>query len=147
MHGQQTNIGSSFPSYLNKRRGSARHWSLWVRCPACRTVSAIELRTLDRHHDAAVASLIPDPSCRLCRPNAPFAELVRLSGPASLMSSAKSTGAEFLESSGPEMNRAYCSVGASDQHSWKPLPVTASVICNAAASATLQSTVFQSWNE
>jgi len=35
--------------------------------------------TLDRHRDAAVSSLIPALSCRSCRPNAPFAELVRLS--------------------------------------------------------------------
>ena len=52
---------------------------LWVRCPACRTTNAINLRTLDRHRDAAVTSLIPALSCRSCRPNAPFAELVRLS--------------------------------------------------------------------
>ena len=37
------------------------------------------LRALDRHHDAAVSSLIPALSCRSCRPNAPFAEFVRLS--------------------------------------------------------------------
>jgi hypothetical protein len=37
------------------------------------------LRVLDRHPDAAVTSLIPALSCRSCRPNAPFAELVRLS--------------------------------------------------------------------
>jgi len=41
--------------------------------------SGIDLRTLDRHPDAAVTSLIPALSCRSCRPNAPFAELVRLS--------------------------------------------------------------------
>ena len=58
---------------------AARHWYLWVRCPACRTTNAIDLRTLDRHRDAAVTSLIPALSCRSCRPNAPFAELVRLS--------------------------------------------------------------------
>jgi hypothetical protein len=40
---------------------------------------SIDLRTLDRHRDAAVTSLIPALSCRSCRPNAPFAELVRLS--------------------------------------------------------------------
>ena len=54
-------------------------WFLWVRCPACRTINAIDLRTLDRHRDAPVSSLIPALSCRSCRPNAPFAELVRLS--------------------------------------------------------------------
>jgi hypothetical protein len=58
----------------------AGYWFLWVRCPACRTINAIDLRTLDRHADAAVTSLIPSLSCR---PNAPFAELVRLS-PASI---------------------------------------------------------------
>jgi phage FluMu protein Com len=25
----------------------AGHWFLWVRCPACRTINAIDLRTLD----------------------------------------------------------------------------------------------------
>jgi hypothetical protein len=58
---------------------TARYWYLWVRCPACRTINAIDLRTLDRHRDAAVSSLIPWLSCRSCRPRAPFAELVRLS--------------------------------------------------------------------
>ena len=33
---------------------TARFWFLWVRCPACRTINAIDLRTLDRHPDAAV---------------------------------------------------------------------------------------------
>jgi hypothetical protein len=58
---------------------TARHWFLWVRCPACRTTQSVDLRTLDRHHDAAVTSLIPSLSCRSCRPNAPFAELLHLS--------------------------------------------------------------------
>jgi hypothetical protein len=58
---------------------TAGHWFLWVRCPACRTTNAINLRRLDRHPDAAVSSLIPALSCRSCRPNAPFAELARLS--------------------------------------------------------------------
>ena len=58
---------------------TAGYWFLWVRCPACRTTNAIDLRTLERHHDAAVTSLIHSLSCRSCRPNAPFAELVRLS--------------------------------------------------------------------
>jgi hypothetical protein len=58
---------------------AARHWFLWARCPACCTINSIDLRALDRHHDAAISSLIPSLSCRSCRPNAPFAELVRLS--------------------------------------------------------------------
>ena len=53
---------------------AARHWFLWVRCSGCRTVSAVDLRGLDRHPDAAVTSLIPLLSCRSCRPHAPFAE-------------------------------------------------------------------------
>jgi hypothetical protein len=62
---------------------TAGYWFLLVRCPACRTINAIDLRGLDRHPDAAVTSLIPALSCRSCRPNAPFAELVRLSRRAS----------------------------------------------------------------
>jgi hypothetical protein len=58
---------------------TARYWFLWVRCPACRTTSGIDLRMLDRHPDAAVTSLIRALSCRSCRPHAPFAELIRLS--------------------------------------------------------------------
>jgi hypothetical protein len=57
---------------------ASRHWFLWVRCPACCTTNAIDLRTLDRHSDEAVTSLIPALLCRSCQPNAPFAELVRL---------------------------------------------------------------------
>jgi len=68
------------------------YWFLWVRCPACRTTNAIDLRTLDRHRDAAVTSLIPALSCRSCRPNAPFAEPVRLCGPALPTKCGKSTG-------------------------------------------------------
>jgi len=57
----------------------ARYWFLWVRCPACRTTNAIDLRVIDRHRNAAVTSLIPALSCRSCRPHPLFAELVRLS--------------------------------------------------------------------
>jgi hypothetical protein len=39
----------------------------------------VDLRTLDWHHGAAVTALTPALSCRSCRPNAPFAELVCLS--------------------------------------------------------------------
>jgi hypothetical protein len=56
----------------------ARHWFLWVCCPACHTTQSVDLRTVDRHPFAALTSLIPVLSCRSCRPNAPFAELVRL---------------------------------------------------------------------
>src|SRR5271163_4847923 len=38
---------------------NARYWFLWVRCPACRSINAVDLRTLDRHHAAAVTSLFP----------------------------------------------------------------------------------------
>jgi hypothetical protein len=80
----------------------AGYWFLWVHCPACRTINAIDLRTLDRHPNAAVTSLIPALSCRSCRPNAPFAELVRLSrtGIADEIR-ARSTGGECLASSEP----------------------------------------------
>jgi hypothetical protein len=58
---------------------AARHHFLWVYCPACRTTRDVDLRTLDRHRDAAVTSLIPLLSCRSCRPHAPFAQLMCLS--------------------------------------------------------------------
>lgn len=58
---------------------TAGHWFVWVRRPACRTTQSIDLRLLDRRPDAAITSLIPSLSCPSCRPNAPFAELVRLS--------------------------------------------------------------------
>jgi hypothetical protein len=58
---------------------TAGYWFLWARCPACRTIGDIDLRALDWHRGAAVTALIPALSCRSCRPNAPFAELVCLS--------------------------------------------------------------------
>jgi hypothetical protein len=57
---------------------AARYWFLWVRCPGCHTTQSVDLRTIDRHPDATVTSLIPALSCRACQPNAPFAELLRL---------------------------------------------------------------------
>ena len=59
---------------------TAGYWFLWVRCPACRTINAIDLRTLDRHPDAAVTSLIPGivlplvpAECAIRRARAPIA--------------------------------------------------------------------------
>jgi len=40
---------------------AAGYWFLWVQCPACRTINAIDLRTLDRHRDAAVILLFATP--------------------------------------------------------------------------------------
>jgi hypothetical protein len=57
----------------------ARQHFLWVYCPACRTTRDIDLRTLDRHREAAITSLITLLSCRSCRPHPPFSELVKLS--------------------------------------------------------------------
>ena len=58
---------------------TAGYWFLRARCPACRMTGDVDLRTLDWHRGAAVTALIPALSCRSCRPNAPFAELVCLS--------------------------------------------------------------------
>jgi hypothetical protein len=57
----------------------AGYWFLRARRPACRTTGDVDLQTLDWHRGAAVTALIPALSCRSCRPNAPFAELVCLS--------------------------------------------------------------------
>jgi hypothetical protein len=58
---------------------AVQQWHLHVRCPGCCCTQSIDLRRLDWHPDAMVTSLIPKLSCRNCRPNAPFAELVKLS--------------------------------------------------------------------
>jgi hypothetical protein len=58
---------------------TAGFWFLRAQCPACRTTGDVDLRTLDWHRGAAVTALTPALSCRSCRPNAPFAELVCLS--------------------------------------------------------------------
>ena len=58
---------------------TAGYWFLRARRPACCTTGDGNLRTLDWHRGAAVTALTPALSCRSCRPNAPFAELVCLS--------------------------------------------------------------------
>ena len=58
---------------------TAGYWILRTRCPACRTTGDVDLRTLDWNRGAAVTAFTPALSCRFCRPNAPFAELVCLS--------------------------------------------------------------------
>jgi hypothetical protein len=45
----------------------------------CCTTQSIDLRRLDRHPETMVTGLIPSLSCRACRPQAPFAEPVKLS--------------------------------------------------------------------
>ena len=57
---------------------TAGYFFLHARCPACRSAGSVDLRRLDWHRNATVTSLIPKLSCRGCRPNAPFAELVCL---------------------------------------------------------------------
>jgi len=57
-----------FAPTIGAALASRRHF-LWVYCPACRTTRDIDLRTLDRHRDAAVTSLIQSLSCRSCRPS------------------------------------------------------------------------------
>ena len=82
---------------------TAGYWFLWVRCPACRTTNAIDLRTLDRHRDAAVTSLIPVLSCRSragrTRRLLSLCCYRRLASP---MKCARSTGAEFFQTNARE---------------------------------------------
>jgi hypothetical protein len=47
-------------------------------CPGCTVVGSVDLRSLDRHRDAAISSLVPSLSCRRCSPHAPFAKLKTL---------------------------------------------------------------------
>jgi hypothetical protein len=58
---------------------TAGYWFPRARCPACLTSGYVDLRTLDWHRGAAATALTPALSCRSCRPNAPFAELLSLS--------------------------------------------------------------------
>jgi hypothetical protein len=58
---------------------TAGYWFLRARCPACGITGDVDLRALDWHRGAAVTALTPALSCRSCRPNAPFAELLSLS--------------------------------------------------------------------
>jgi hypothetical protein len=71
---------------------TARYWFLRARCPSCRTTSDVDLRSLDWHTGAAVTALTPALSCRSCRPNAPLAELVRLSPMSVVVRSARRPG-------------------------------------------------------
>lgn len=47
-------------------------------CPGCRTITQTDLRSLDHHPLATVASIIPKASCRRCSPNAPFARITEV---------------------------------------------------------------------
>jgi hypothetical protein len=47
-------------------------------CPACRTVSEVDVSTLDRHPMMPISGLIPSLSCRWCCSNPPFAKLLEL---------------------------------------------------------------------
>src|SRR5262245_30382118 len=48
---------------------------LTVHCPGCGTLKEMDLTAIRRHPDASLMSLIPELSCRNCRPHAPFAQL------------------------------------------------------------------------
>ena len=72
---------------------TAGYWFLWVRCPACRTTNAIDLRTLDRHRDAAARA-------------SPMRHLPSSCGyreQASPRKCAMNTGAEFFQSNTREL--------------------------------------------
>ena len=57
---------------------TAGYWFLRARCAAPRINGDVDLRTLDWHRGAAATALTPALSCRSCRPNAPFADLIGL---------------------------------------------------------------------
>ena len=49
-----------------------------VWCPGCRTSRAIDIRAIDRHPEASVASLVFGLTCTWCRRNAPMPLLLGL---------------------------------------------------------------------
>ena len=63
------------PMLFSPTIGTAITAGYWFLARAARPAG--DLRRLDRHHGAAMTALSPALSCRSCRPNAPFAELVR----------------------------------------------------------------------
>jgi hypothetical protein len=50
-----------------------------VRCPGCRQLKQVDLRTLGRHPQTTLYGLIPALSCQNCRPSPPLAHLLKLS--------------------------------------------------------------------
>jgi hypothetical protein len=65
---------------FNKRKmEDARRQEAEKEAAARRATGDVDLRRLDWHRGAAVMAFTPALSCRSCRPNAPFTELVRLS--------------------------------------------------------------------
>jgi hypothetical protein len=58
---------------------AARFYFLDAYCPGCRQLKQLDLRKLDRHERTTLYGLIPLLSCQNCRPNPPFARLVKLS--------------------------------------------------------------------
>ena len=58
---------------------AAQFYFLDVFCPGCRQIKQVDLRKLDRHERTRLHGLIPLLSCSSCRPNPPFAKLVKLS--------------------------------------------------------------------
>jgi hypothetical protein len=81
------NTGLSRPSrrgrelWFHLRSGAAiaagHPWLTFI-YPACQQIGEIDLRTLDRHPDATIESLILSLSCRRCQPNPPFVKLLGL---------------------------------------------------------------------
>lgn len=48
------------------------HW-LHVVCPACQQMGETDLREIDIHPNASIATVVRAMSCRLCSPHPPFA--------------------------------------------------------------------------
>jgi hypothetical protein len=84
-HGRAA-VARGWTGKIRHFRSSERLWKAGVVKRA-----AIDLRTLDRHHDAAVTSLIPSLSCRSCRPNARSPSSCGCQRPASRMKCGKTT--------------------------------------------------------
>ena len=51
---------------------------LEIYCPGCGTTRAIDMRTVDRHQEASVASLVFGLRCSWCRGDAPMPRLLGL---------------------------------------------------------------------
>ncbi|RAI42929.1 hypothetical protein [Rhodoplanes roseus] len=72
--------GPDLPLWSPSLRGALVAGTPWleVLCPACATIGTVDLRRIDRHPEAAVASLVLGLSCSRCGPAAPMPRLLGL---------------------------------------------------------------------
>jgi hypothetical protein len=62
---------------MRAAKAAEMQW-LDIFCPGCQTVAAVDISKVDRHPEAAVASLVIGLRCSACGPGAPMPRLLEL---------------------------------------------------------------------